>query len=144
MKRKPEFLGELDARKIRGHEDERAAILLADFGFYSAYMEREFWARKGFFTNFASVKRLPVVYWLFGGVADEAAVIHDLLYTNLVEGITRKQADEVFAEAMKACGTPAWKRGPMWLGVRIGGARHWGSGSPVTQPAPQKDFDPIL
>lgn len=142
MKREPEFLSELDARKLRGHE--RAAILLADFGFYSAHLDREIWARKGFVTNFASVPRLPLAYWLFGGVADEAAVIHDLLYTNEVQGITRKQADEVFSEAMAVCGTPAWRRGPMWLGVRLFGSIHWGTGSPVTQPAPKPDGDPVL
>ena len=34
----------------------------------------------GFFTDFASVPRMPFVFLLFGDVAHEAAVIHDYLY----------------------------------------------------------------
>jgi hypothetical protein len=26
----------------------------------------------------------------------------------------------------------AWRRGPMWLGVRLFGKSHWGSGSPLS------------
>lgn len=34
----------------------------------------------GFVTDFASVPRLPFSYWLFGGVGQAAAVVHDYLY----------------------------------------------------------------
>lgn len=92
----------------------------------------------GFRTDFASVPRLPLAYWLFGNAADEAAVIHDWLYTSNVSGVTRKQADEVFAEASKVLGVPAWRRGPMWLGVRVCGGSHWGTGSPLPLPKDAK------
>lgn len=91
----------------------------------------------GFRTDFASVPRLPLAYWLFGNAADEAAVIHDYLYTNNVSGVTRKQADEVFAEASAVLKVPAWRRGPMWLGVRLFGGSHWGTGSPLPAPKEQ-------
>jgi len=97
----------------------------------------------GFCTDFASVPRLPLAYWLFGNAADEAAVIHDWLYTNNVKGVSRKQADEVFAEASKVLGVAAWRRGPMWLGVRLFGGRHWGQGTPLlhTDPEPEETAD---
>lgn len=77
----------------------------------------------GFVSDFASVPRLPFAYLLFAGVADEAAVVHDFLYS---EGVMpRKLADEVFAEAMRACGTARWRSGLMWFGVRLfGGPRY--------------------
>lgn len=123
MKRECEYLSELDTRKLKG--PVRAAILLSPFGFYSAHLGREIWVPVDFVTNFASVPRLPFAYWLFGGVADEAAVIHDYLYGRNLPDVSRKQADEVFAEAMKACGTAAWRRGPMWFGVRLFGGSHY-------------------
>lgn len=112
--------------------------LLADFLFVSVVLQRVVVVPAGFRTDFASVPRLPLAFWLFGGVADEAAVIHDWLYTNNVKGVTRKQADEVFAEAMTALGVKGWQRGPMWLGVRLFGGSHWGTGSPLT-PAPEAE-----
>lgn len=88
----------------------------------------------GFKTDFASVPRLPVAYLLFGNAADEAAVVHDFLYSNNTNGVTRKQADDVFAEASRVLGIPAWRRGPMWLGVRLFGGAHWGDSSPFVAP----------
>lgn len=77
----------------------------------------------GFRTDFASVPRLPFAFWLFGDVAQEAGVIHDYLYST--GQVSRKLADEVFAEASKAMGVASWRRGPMWFGVRLfGGSRY--------------------
>lgn len=78
---------------------------------------------RGFITDFASVPRVPFAYMLFAGVADEAAVVHDFAYSAGI--LTRSQADDLFAEAMIACGVPAWRRGPIWAAVRLfGGARY--------------------
>lgn len=105
--------------------------LTAALIFYSAVLERVVVVPAGFRTDYASVPRLPVAYLLFGGVAEEAAVVHDYLYTNLVDGVTREQADNVFAEALKVLGVPSWRRGPMWAAVRAFGKKHWGSGTPL-------------
>lgn len=78
----------------------------------------------GFETDLASVPRLPVVYLLTGATGNEAAVIHDYLYT--MQPCTRAQADEVFYEALLAAGAPRWRAWLMWAGVRAGGASHWG------------------
>lgn len=52
-----------------------------------------------------------------------AAVLHDDMYQ---EGVfTRKQADEVFYEAMLVSGVSKWRAGLMFAGVRIGGSWAW-------------------
>ena len=87
-----------------------------------------FWARyilgtitvpEEFETDFASVPERPFVDWLAGGKATKEAVVHDFLYRNRIG--TRKQADDVFFEAMKLNGQAWWRRSLMWAGVRLFG-----------------------
>jgi hypothetical protein len=73
---------------------------------------------EGFMTDLASVPRFPGMYLLFGGKARKAAVIHDYLYRETSRD--REWCDEVFYAAMRH-EEPAWRRGIMWLGVRLGG-----------------------
>lgn len=73
----------------------------------------------GFDTDFASVPRLPFMYWLLGGRANQAAVIHDYLYRTAI--VTRAQADRVFAEAAGVEGVSWLARWTMWTGLRVGG-----------------------
>lgn len=81
----------------------------------------------GFQTDFASVPRLPVVYWLVGGRATYASCVHDWLYNK--SGVSRKDADAVFYEAACIGGSKplSWL---MWLGVRIGGSRYYQQSNP--------------
>lgn len=82
---------------------------------------------KGFQTDFASVPRVPIAFWLTGDTAHEASVIHDYMYQ--VHNIgTRLQADNVFLEAMEAMGIPAWRRQIMYRAVRLFGGAAWQSG----------------
>lgn len=77
----------------------------------------------GFVTDLASVPRLPVIFFLTGGTAQAAAVIHDWLYSpKCKDKITRKMADDVFYEAMLVCDVPKWRAWLMWMGVRSAGA----------------------
>ena len=92
--------------------------------FESESLKRVIEVPVGFFTNFASVPRLPFAYLFFAGVADEAATIHDYAYSGALR-ITRKQADTLFHEAMKASGTSAWRRYPMTWAVRLFGGTHY-------------------
>ena len=76
----------------------------------------------GFFTDLASVPRL--MRWLVP-VANaknrRAAIVHDYLCYDEVQekyGITQRQADEVFREALKVCGVSAIGRWGMWTPVR--------------------------
>jgi len=87
---------------------------------------------QGFVTDLASVPRLPVAYFLAGGLAHAAAVVHDWLYTT--HQVERATADAVFREAAQACGVSAWRAYLMWLGVRAGGGASWAATGPQ-QPA---------
>lgn len=81
----------------------------------------------GYCTDFASVPRLPLVYWLTGGRATLPAIIHDLLYDARPDGVSRRQADRAFLEAMTCRRDPKrWvTRRAMYMGVRVGGALAW-------------------
>lgn len=75
-----------------------------------------------FYTDFASVPRVPVFYALWGSRAHREAVLHDYLYRiDSKPVVTRSQADSIFLEAMKSTGKSFWLRWPMYLGVRSGG-----------------------
>ena len=76
----------------------------------------------GFRTDFASVPRVPIAYWCWGGRCHHEAVIHDYLFRlGAKPDCTFAQANDVFLEAMEARGKSAWVRYPMWLGVQFSG-----------------------
>jgi hypothetical protein len=77
----------------------------------------------GFKTDLVSVPRIPIVYELCGGTSNEAAVVHDWLYST--HPCSRKTADAVLREASEASGVPRWRRTLMWAGVRLFGGSHW-------------------
>ena len=81
----------------------------------------------GYCTDFASVPRLPVVYWWTGGRAVLPSIIHDHCYDCRTKEMSRRTADRVFLEAMKARRDPkrAVTRWAMYQGVRLGGWRAW-------------------
>lgn len=80
---------------------------------------------RGFDTDFASVPRVPVLFWLTGDTARMAAVVHDWLYRT--QTVSRAAADFVLWEASGASAEPqpAWRRRLLWLGVRLGGWLAW-------------------
>lgn len=93
----------------------------------------------GFKTDFASVPRIGIIYAMLGDTAHQPAVVHDWLY---YAGITtRKTADDVFLEAMIASGISAWRRWPIYWGVRAGGWYAWNDHRKKGDPAngPFKD-----
>lgn len=73
----------------------------------------------GFDTDFASVPRLPFMFWLLGDRANHAAVVHDYLYRTAM--VSRSDADAVFVEAAEAEGVNWLARWTMWTGLRVGG-----------------------
>lgn len=78
----------------------------------------------GYYTDGASV---PRVFWGLlppWGDYGQAAIVHDYLceyltifVNNVPTKISRKRADEIFLEAMKVLGVPAYKRLPMYWAV---------------------------
>lgn len=89
----------------------------------------------GRITDLASTWGIPMVSDMLDGLAPMSAVIHDMLYDGVYQGdpISRKEADAVFYEAMKA--ENEWykahgatedavsdlERYAFWLGVATGG-----------------------
>lgn len=70
----------------------------------------------GFLTDLASVPRVPFAYWLVGGKANAAAVVHDFLCKYKI--VPREKADAVFLEVAEITKVVAWRRKTMHAGVR--------------------------
>jgi Protein of unknown function (DUF1353) len=109
--------------EIADSQDDGQWILLETLIYQSDVARLTITVPKGFQTDLASVPRLPVVFWLTGDCAREAAVVHDYLYQSHM--VDRAMADAVLREASQATGVPGWRRWLMWAGVRAGGGSHW-------------------
>lgn len=109
------FITPLRAEKLTGKWWQLTDRLV----YYSALANATICAPTGFVTDFASVPRLPITYWLFGSRADAESGIHDLLYR--WPFVSRKTADRIYREAMTADGRPVFTRWAMYAGVRLGG-----------------------
>ena len=126
------FLTDLDVQQL----DDAHVRLLAPLVYDSPVLRATVTVPAGFVSDFASVPRwLTLTYALVGGRAKRAGVVHDWLYTvggltpAPTDRVTQRQADDAFAEAIRASGQPqpgsrrlAW---PMWLGLRLGGWVAW-------------------
>lgn len=117
MTPKAQFLSHLRVEEV----DEKNWRLTSPLRYYSAILKRDVLVPEGFITDFASVPRLPFIYWFAGDTARKAAVIHDWLYRSNTEPVERAVADAVFAEAIEALGYWKARQWFMWAGVRVGG-----------------------
>ena len=93
----------------------------------------------GYRTDFASVFRLPFMYWLFGGKAHNAAIVHDILHdchsnktlspedAEKYGTVTHKQCNQIFMEIMEIEEDPETplERNIMYWAVKIGGKIAW-------------------
>jgi hypothetical protein len=82
---------------------------------------------RGYATDLASVPRVPGIYWRYGNTAVLPAIVHDYLYEHNPYGCTRKEADQVFLEAMHEEEDPSaiTARWVMYQAVRVGAWRTW-------------------
>jgi hypothetical protein len=109
------FLTELVAEKVKepGSTGRAKWRLRQDLG-YNSQIYGLIIVPMGFETDFASVPRVPLAYWLTGDTAHKSAVIHDYLcrihYPQAK--ISWRLAADVFGEAMKHEGVKGWRR---WL-----------------------------
>lgn len=94
----------------------------------------------GFETDFASVPRLPLAFWLTGNTARAAAAVHDYLYST--GQFKRAMADKVMLEAMAATAVPAWRRHSMYWMVRLFGGAHYTPAPANRQESPQSPTIP--
>lgn len=120
------FLTELATTKIKeaGPAGRARWKLLAELVYHSR-LHGLVIVPAGFVTDFASVPRLPLAYWLTGDTAHASAVVHDYLcrveYSRC--RISWSGAAEVFMEAMRHEKVPAWRRALMYWAVRLAGGR---------------------
>jgi hypothetical protein len=78
-----------------------------------------------FYSDFASVPRVPIIWESWGDRCHREAVLHDYLYRfDSIPLISESTANSIFLEAMKSRGVSVWIRIPMYWGVCLGG---WGS-----------------
>lgn len=103
--------------------DDGKWIVVAPLSYQSDIAKQIITVPAGFQTDLASVPRLPVIFLLTGATSNEAAVVHDFLYST--QKVPRDVADAVLREASEVTGVPAWRRWMVWAGVRLGGASHY-------------------
>jgi hypothetical protein len=118
------FVTDLDVRKhlVDTSADKRGTWTVRNPLLYASDLAGLITVPAGFVTDFASVPRIPVAFLLAGDCGQEAAVIHDFLYTT--HQVDRAKADAVFQEALLIA-EPRWRAWLMWAGVRLGGSRPW-------------------
>jgi len=118
------FLTALDVELVDDDQnDGRGAWRLTEPFVYQSDIAGNITVPAGFVTDFASVPRVPVAFWLTGDTAHDAAVVHDYLYTT--GQVDRATADAVLLEAMALSGIPAWRRYAMYWAVRAFGGAHF-------------------
>lgn len=99
------------------------SVLMRDFDYSSERLGGDITIPAPFSFDWDSVPRLPIVYMLLKGRARVAALIHDDLYAR--QPVSRRVADLVFLDAMKAEGVSFRHRWLKFLGVRLGGWVAW-------------------
>lgn len=99
------------------------SVLAKNFTYYSERLGSEVTIETPFTFDWDSVPRIPVVYLVFKNRARIAALIHDDLYFR--QPVSRRVADLVFLDAMKAEGLPFYFYWPKYLAVRAGGWLGW-------------------
>lgn len=66
------------------------------------------------------------LYGLVVGYGMRSAILHDYLYSRAL--LPREECDAVFSRAMhNGDGTASWRTWLFWMGVRLGGAKHYGA-----------------
>ena len=107
-------------------EDDKTWVLLAPLVYQSVILNTTLEIPAGYTTDLASVPRLPIVYYFWGNLAHHEAIPHDWIYGTHI--VSKKLADLVFLEAMKARNKKRWIYEPMYLAVKYGGAKSYRDG----------------
>jgi hypothetical protein len=147
------FLTKLDAEQIQEGVGEGNALwrLKSDLVYHSNSQDVTITAPAGFVTDFASVPRLPLAFVLLGDLGNQAATIHDYLYSKRPDGthlLPREQADDILKEALYDTGVSRWRREAIYLGVREFGQKYYdaeraddGSGTRIDSQRPEGSHD---
>ncbi|EPE0659238.1 DUF1353 domain-containing protein [Escherichia coli] len=73
----------------------------------------------GYVTDLASVPRILWSLLPPAGRYAKAAIIHDWMYDNALR--SKKEADLIFLDGMRILGVSRWRRGLMYMAVRLFG-----------------------
>lgn len=81
-----------------------------------------------FITDFASIKALHNIflyplYALVSGYGNYGSTVHDYLYQTKM--VSRKTADKYLYRALRAEGVAKWRSSIFYVGVRLGGWKHY-------------------
>ena len=110
---------------LKDNGDGRTFTVVSALVYQSDILRSALVVPAGTVTDLASIPLLPNHRtW------SRAAVVHDWLYT--VGQVPRLIADDVLREAMIALQVPAWRRGVVYLAVRVGGQAAWQAHRTVT------------
>jgi len=123
------FIGELDVRAYRGHDDEW--VVLSDMWWRDAAFAvalgapelAEIKVPRGFVTDLASIPRPLRGLLDVNGPSRRAAPLHDYLYCS--QPCLRAQADALFHFALATEGVGLIDRNIYYAGVRGGGWYYW-------------------
>jgi hypothetical protein len=103
-------------------DDDKIWVLHEPLSYYSALIDQIITAKAGFYTDLASVPRVPVLYLKWGNRAHREAVIHDLTYCiDCIPNVSFDMANLIFQEAMISRGKPTDIVEGMYHGVCLGG-----------------------
>jgi len=80
---------------------------------------------EGFCCDLASVPRILRIVYDRASFGLRAPILHDFLYRTRPEGVTRKEADQLFRQVMEQVGVGRMKRWVAWAAVRLGGLWAW-------------------
>lgn len=98
--------------------------ITAPFIYQSDILGKTITVETGFITDYASVPRIPIAYWLCGDTSHLPAVLHDWLFHHH-EVCSEQMANQVLLEAMEVNGEPQWRAEMIYLGVAVGGQTSW-------------------
>ena len=118
---KSQFLTELDIGLCPSNEG--IWWLRTPLVYYSGLLKEEIvvppaYIDVKFYTDLASVPRIPIIYELWGNRAHTEAVIHDFLFCkNSTPSVSFTMANRVFLEAMQVREKPFYISYPMFTGV---------------------------
>ena len=135
---KSEFLSELIIQPVG---DDGLWVVNEPLIYYSRIYGGSITVPAGFYTDLASVPRVPFIHDAFGDRAHREAVLHDYLYQKHL--VSKHKADRIFLEAMKSRKKKLWIRWGMYLGVMFGGQASYNSG-PDRYKIPDKKYWPSL
>jgi hypothetical protein len=111
------FIGRLIATPIGQRDGRTVWELQFPLTFHSRRYEYTHEIKKGTQTDFGSVPRVPVLWWLFSDIGQQACAFHDDVWDD--PAIPRKVANLLFLDALLIDGVKPWVARCMYWAVEL-------------------------